>query len=45
MEKLNHIKDAIWYGYLSGHYTYGFACDIYVVLLVSKNELLKEEKS
>ncbi len=42
MEQLIRIKTAIWYDYLSGHYTYDFACDLYELLLGPKNLLIKE---
>ena len=43
MEQLARIKAAIWYDYLSGHYTYDCACDLYEILLVPTNALRKEE--
>lgn len=42
MEQLTRIKTAIWYDYLSGHYTYDFACDLYEILLTPTNALRKE---
>ena len=44
MEKLERIKHAIWYDFLSGHYNYTFACDLYEILLPAKSALLKEAK-
>lgn len=44
MEKLERIKAAIWYDFLGGHYTYTEACDYFELLLVPKNELMKENK-
>jgi hypothetical protein len=42
MNQLERIKDAIWYDYLGGMYTYNQACDIFESLLPAKNALLKE---
>jgi hypothetical protein len=44
MDQLNKIKAAIWYGRLSGHYTYDEACDYFELLLTAKAALLKEAK-
>lgn len=45
MEQLLRVKWAIWYEFLSGHYTYDYACDLLQVLLVAKMALLKEAKN
>jgi len=42
MDKLNSIRLAIWYDFLSGHYTYNEACDYLELLLVAKSALRKE---
>lgn len=42
MEKLERIQSAIWYDFLSGHYTYTFACDVWELTLVAKNALRRE---
>ena len=43
MEQLKRIKDAIWYDFISGHYTYHQACDLYELLLGPQNLLRGEE--
>jgi hypothetical protein len=43
MDKLQRVKDAIWYEYLSGGvYTYAQACDVLESMLPAKSALLKE---
>jgi hypothetical protein len=44
MEKLERIKTAIWYDYLSGRMSYEFACDLYELLLQPLNQLRREQQ-
>jgi hypothetical protein len=44
VEKLDRIKVAIWYDFLSGHYTYDFTCDLYEILLPAKGALMEGAK-
>ena len=44
MAQLERVKDAVWYAFLSGTYTYKEACDIFEHMLPAKSALLKEAK-
>jgi hypothetical protein len=43
MAQLLRIRDAVWFDYISGYYTYAFACDVLELLLGPRNILRREK--